>query len=212
MPRALLLLAALLMLPTAHAQTGARSLGPQLSTLGVGLSGSYRLSRLLSVSAEANLLPTLSASYDVDGIDYDADAQVRGSLLLVNLHPFGGTFSVGGGLFFGGYELDATATPAEPVEIGGDTYQPEEIGTLDGVFSARGPIPVVMLGWRGRGFNFGVGVTTGYAAKVELTASGPYASRPEVQESLEEERQDIEDQIREVPVLPYLRLGWQFGF
>ena len=38
------------------------------------------------------------------------------------------------------------------------------------------------------------------------------ASRPEVRASLEEERQNIEDQIREVPVLPYLRLGWQFGF
>ena len=212
MRRALLLPFALLFALMAQAQPARFSIGPQLSTLGVGLSGSYRLHRNLSISAEASVLPLGTMEFEEDDLTYEGDGQARGGLILVNLHPGGGNFSIGAGLFVGGYELDGTATPSEPVELGGQTYQPSEVGNVVGEFWARGPVPVFVLGWRGRGFNFGVGVTTGYDAKVDLRVTGPAANRQDVRESVAREQQNIEDELKKVPVLPYLRIGWQFGF
>ena len=194
------------------AQPARFSLGPQLSTLGVGAAGAYRLSPRFSVSAEAGVLPAVPIETTVDGIAYDGDGRGGGGVLLVNLHPGGGSFSVGAGLFVGGYGLKGTARPDGPIEIGGETYQPDEVGRVEGDFSVRGPVPVLVLGWRGAGFNLGVGVTPGHADHVALEAFGPAASRQDVQESVARERQDIKDQLRDIPVIPYLRLGWQFGF
>ncbi len=212
MHRVLLVPLALLLALTVQAQPARFSIGPQLSTLGIGLSGSYRLHRNLSVSAEANILPLGTVEFEEDDLSYEGDGQASGGLLLVNLHPGGGNFSVGAGLFVGGYELDGTATPSEPVELGGQTYLPGEVGNVVGEFWARGPVPIFMLGWRGRGFNFGVGVTTGYDARAELTVTGPAATRQDVRESVAREQQNIEDGFKKVPVIPYLRIGWQFGF
>lgn len=208
----LVLLAALLIAPSTWSQPARFSIGPQLTTLGVGVSGAYRISPRLSLSAEANLLPIGSQSAEIDGVDYDADVQVRGALLMANVHPGGGNFSLGAGLLIGGYGLDGTATPTEPVEIGDDTYAPQEVGMLVGTFSVGGPRPTFLLGWRGRGFNFGLGATVGYASSVAFEVTGPAAARQDMRDSVEQQRQEIEDAIKKVPVLPYLRIGWQFGF
>lgn len=210
MSRSLLLLASLLSVPCLTAQHAAFSIGPQATTLGLGLSASYRLHPSVSVSAEANVFPPISATVDEDDLRYEGDGRARGGVLLVNLHPGGGNFSVGAGLFVGGYDLDGTATPTRPVEFGGQTYQPEALGSVVGEFRARGPVPVFLIGWRGPGFNFGVGITTGYDAQVNLTVTGPAANQEDVRASVAKERQRIEDDLKKVPVIPYLRLGWQF--
>lgn len=211
MKRLFCLLVAACAVPAAAAQESPFSAGPQMTTLGVGAGASYFVTPRVSVSAEANFLPKSDVTTEIDGLEYASDVYVGGGLLLANFHPTGGKFSVGAGLFVGGYRLDGTVTPAGPVEVGDRTYQPEEIGTLVGDFRVNGPVPVLMLGWRGPGFNLGVGVTTGYASRFDLEATGPVADSAEFRENVERERQEIEDAVKGVPVIPYLRIGWQFS-
>lgn len=211
MKPALLCLFACLMALPARAQHSPFSVGPQFSSLGFGVGASYFAAPQISFSAEASLMPVLSPAVEISGVDYDAEIRIGGGVLLANYHPGSGRFSLGAGVLVGGYGLEGTATPTEPVVVGGREYQPEEIGRLDGTLSVRGPRPTFLLGWRGEGLNFGLGVTGGYAFRFNLEANGPAASSAEFRQRVEQERQEIQDRLKRMPVLPYFRLGWQFG-
>lgn len=187
------------------------SLGPQLTSLGLGLSVDFRPIDRVSISAGYNLLPRFEVEMDIDDIAYTAEPHVGGGTALANVHPFGSRFVLGAGVFFGGYDFDVVATPAEPVEFGDETYQPEDVGQVNGDFTFGKTAPVLYIGWRGAGLNFGLGLTTTTDADVQLSASGPVSLSPEFQQSLAEEEDRIRDELEVVPVLPYFRIGWQFG-
>jgi hypothetical protein len=195
---------------------GQWSVGPQVGGMGVG--GSVTRTTLLgfaSLSVEYTFAPVGTTNLSLEGIRYTLEPSVSGGLAMVNLHPFRSGFSVGAGYLIGGYQADAMTPSDEGAYVlDGKTYTTDQYGTLSGRMELKGPVPAVMVGWRGAGFNFGVGVAL-TEPLVDLTANGSRASEPEFQAALEQERMDLQSTLQ-VDILglqgiPLIRLGWELG-
>jgi hypothetical protein len=192
------------------------SLGPQVGGLGVG--GSVTRTTLLgfvSFSGEYSFAPVGATVVNLEGVEYRLEPAVAGGTAFVNLHPFGSSFSLGAGYLFGGYQADA-GLPADAgaYVLGGDTYTVDAYGPLTGLFELKGPVPAFMIGWRGAGFNFGLGIALTEAA-VSLAASGPLSSEPAFVAALERERLDLQNALQielfGLSGIPLIRLGWELG-
>jgi len=201
----------LILVPTGvHAQEV--SAGPQLSGVGIGGSASVRVTDLISVSAEFGFVPMPDVTFDADDIEYTLDPTVAGGFIGVNVHPLRGKFSLGAGIFMGGYSGEATSEPlTDLVEIGDGEYDASQVGSLVGDFHLKGPAPAVMLGLRGRGFNIGLGAAFTGAPDFDVNATGALRNDPGFQRDLDREVEDARDDVEIVTVLPIFRIGYEFG-
>ncbi len=196
---------------TAGAQIPRFSIGPEINGLGVGGSASLGMGGFFSLSAEFGFIPIGDITLTEGDIDYTASPDIAGGVIAVNLHPLRNRFSVGVGLFAGGYAGDVVSESLSgTVEVGGQTYTVEDVGMLTGRFSLKGPGPIVMAGWRGKGFNFGVGLAFLGDPDIDLGATGRLQNDAAFRAELEKERQQIQDDAK-LSMLPFFRLGYQFG-
>lgn len=165
--------------------------------MGIGASVSKTtLFRFLSVSGEFGFAPVGTTSLTLEGVEYTLEPTVSGGLAMVSLHPFRSNFSLGAGYLLGGYSGRAMSPEnARAYVLGSQTYLVEQYGPLEGLFELKGPVPAFMMGWRGAGFNFGLGVAL-TEPTVELTASGPMASDPGFQAALAQERSDLANALQ----------------
>lgn len=211
-PFLLLILITLFMLPSVTTgQVVGVYLGPQVSGLGIGASAQAKFTQL-SVSGEFGFIPINSFTIDSDDIEYDVDTRLGGGLLMLNFHPGVAGIAIGAGVLVGGYSADGDAIElVGEVEIGDGMYQAVELGTLAGEIDFGGPAPAIMLGRRSGGFNLGVGVAFTGSPKFNLNVTGPIADDPQFQADLEVERRNAQEELDRIPVLPMVRLGWQFG-
>ncbi len=199
------------MTPSATAQR-LFSLGPQVGGMGVGAAAMVKLGGFLSVSGEFGVLPLNNIDLTESDIDYTVDPNIRGVVLSINWHPLRNNFMLGVGMMFGGYALHGESESLSgTVAVGDDVYTVDDVGTLIGDFTLEGPGPVFSLGWRGNGFNFGLGVALIGATEVSLEATGRLNEDPQFLADLERERKQLENDL-DFPFVPFLRLGWQFGF
>lgn len=216
MLRDLLLCGVLFAVPLlGYAQGGPQlSAGPTLTGTGIGVGATAQFSPKLSASAELNGMPFGSSIDlgDVEGVRYNVDLSIWSLSVMGHVHPFGGRFALGAGLFFGGYGLKGTGVPEGVVEIGDQTYTAAQLGTAEANFRLGGPAPVFELGRRGRGFNVGLGVILPVNVKADVNFIGPIADDPTFRQELDKEIESIKDEVRYVSILPFLRLGYQIGF
>jgi hypothetical protein len=184
--------------------------------MGVGGSVTRKLVvGFFSASGEIGFAPVGTTNVSLEGVRYTLEPTVTGGLAMLNLHPFRSGFSVGAGYMFGGYTADARTPDDEGAyALDGNTYTVDQYGTLSGRFELRGPVPALMIGWRGSGFNFGVGVSLIEPA-VSLSADGTRSMEPDFQAALERERLELEDalqlQLFGFKGIPLVRLGWELG-
>lgn len=187
------------------------SIGPQVSTLGIGLTGTVLFNNTISISADYSFLPTKNRIEEIDNIIYDLNPSISGLVLMANYHPWGNSFSFGMGAMMGGYNLAAISTETgSNISIGNETYSSSDIGSLSGDFKVGGPSLAFHVGWRSKGFNFSLGVFT-LASSASLDASGPLGNDPSVRANIDDEITGILTEIEVIPVIPYLRIGYQFG-
>ncbi|NNE70774.1 MAG: hypothetical protein HKN29_10490 [Rhodothermales bacterium] len=192
------------------------SFGPQVGGMGVG--GSVTRSTLFgfaSMSGEYTFAPVGTTNATLEGVRYTLEPTVSGGLAMVNLHPFRSSFSLGAGYLFGGYQADAMTPEDEGAYVlNGNTYTSDQYGDLSGRFEIKGPTLAFMAGWRGSGFNFGVGVAL-TEPLVTLEANGARSSEPEFQAALDMERMDLENALQfdflGLQGIPLVRLGWELG-
>jgi len=156
---------------------------------------------------------------EFEDIDYSVDADLLNPLLLLDWYPFGGSFRLSGGVLFNQSEVDLRATPSEPVQIGGTTYLPSEVGTLRGRSDFNPVVPYVGIGWGnavGRGKRLGLAIDLGVAfigsPGVNLSATGPLASDPTFRAHLAQEEEDIEDDLSDFKFYPVLSLTLYYCF
>ncbi len=186
--------------------------GPQISALGIGASAQVKLLQF-SVSGEFGIIPVNSVNLNSDDINYAIQTNIRGGLVMLNFHPGVLGITVGGGLMFGGYRATGDAEDLlDEVDIGGGIYDASEIGNLLGEFDFGGPAPAFMIGRRSGGFNLGLGVALTGTPKVNLTATGALANDAQFIADLNEEVQSAQSELNILPVMPLVRIGWQFGF
>jgi hypothetical protein len=209
------LLATAIILPAAASAQDASS-GVTASvtggTLGIGPEVGYRPVPLIGIRASATFL-ALSHDVDVDDIDYSGDLKLRSWGATADLYPFQSALRISAGLRSSRNRVDLVASPAQPVSIGGMTYTPEQIGTLQGEVRARKVAPTFTLGIArnrrtGLAWSLDAGVMLhGTPRTRQLRATGLLANNPFFQDDLARERAEIEDEIDNCRIFPIVQLS-----
>jgi outer membrane receptor protein involved in Fe transport len=200
----------------AHAQV---ALAARASTLGLGAELSFRAGRNLGIRLGGNYLE-FTRDETIKDIDYHATPHFENGTVILDLHPFGGSFHLSGGFLLNYNEGELVATLAHDIVIGGTTYTPQEVGSLTGTVTFRKTAPYLGLGFAGRSriallFDLGVGFTG--KPQVELVGAtnltGP--AKQEFDNNVEQERTEVQAEINKHRYLryhPVVSFGIKFAF
>lgn len=161
-----------------------------------------------------------SISREFDGIDYDADIGFTSGVAALDVHPFANGFRLSGGLYLGGRNIDLDARPANPVEIGGQVFTPEQVGVLTGISEWNSAAPFAGVGFNNGanalkrfGFQAMLGVMYIGEPDVTLNASdGLLSDDPLFLQRLAEEEADLADDFDDIQFYPVLNLGFSVRF
>lgn len=203
--------------PAFAQESGGVSAGITAGTLGIGPEIAYRFSDNLGVRGNATFFG-LGRNVESDGIEYDGDLKLRSGGVMLDLHPFANGFRISAGARINSNKVRLTATPSDDVEIGEETYTPEEIGTLSGTVRANDFAPTLTIGWGGgtsRGLKFGIeagGMFQGSPKVRNLRATGMLGSDPDFQDSLREEEEEVESDLDNFKIYPILQLSLGYRF
>jgi hypothetical protein len=203
--------------PAAAQSASGMTAGVTGGTLGIGPEVGYRFSNAIGVRANATFLG-VSRDVDSDDINYQGDLKLGSGGLMVDVHPFGGGFTVSAGARINKNKVSLSAKPTGDVEVGDETFTAEEVGTLSGVVKTNSLAPTLTLGWRGgasRGISFGIeagGMFQGSPTINNLHATGTLASDPEFQANLRREEQEVEGDLDNFKVYPIVQLSIGYSF
>jgi hypothetical protein len=193
------------------------AVGGHAGTLGLGADVSLGLTRQIGIRAGLNLQP-YSPSQTFDDVEYTVDFASPSVRALLDLYPGLGGLRLTGGVVLFRADLEVRAELTQPVEIGGQMYSPQEIGTLSGVFDTKDVAPYAGIGFGRLGGRRGIGMTVDLGVAfhgepgVRLVAAGPVASMPQFQTDLAREEQNLADDARSFRYYPVLAVGFVVGF
>jgi len=199
------------------AEAYAQSIGVGVGTQGFNAEVGVDFGEQFGIRASGNYF---SMSHDVDGddVNYDGDLRLQSLGLLADFYPFQTGFRFSGGAYLNRNKVDITATPTDNVEIGGTTYTPAQLGTLDGRIKFNDISPYGGIGYTssryepGLSFVVDAGVMFQGGSDVTLTANGSANTIPGFADDLEQERQDIKDDVDDFKYYPVLRVGIAYRF
>lgn len=193
------------------------SLGPNVSTLGLGAELGYKFNDFFGLRLGANHF-SYESDYDYDDIDYDTDITLESAGGVIDIYPFAGSFRISGGLRYNGNEADLSGTPKSDVKIGGDTFTPSEVGTLTGDLDFREFAPYAGIGFAGSYFNdhlvIGLDIGVHFQGKpdVSLSGDGSLSSDPTFLNAIDNEIADIEDDLSFLQFYPVLGVSATYRF
>jgi hypothetical protein len=197
------------------------TLGVAASTPGLGVELAWSFNEHLAVRAGG-----YAFNYDYDGeesgVDYESELDLRSAGLFLDWHPFGGAFTVSGGVYANGNEINAVAVPdaGDSYDIGGATFTSAEVGTLAAAVDFNSTAPYLGLGWRslggedgGFGWHAELGVMFQGSPDVEMTSTGGTLSgNPVLQSEIAAEETDLESEVDQYDLYPVLSLGLSYSF
>ena len=195
------------------------AVGATAGTAGVGLDVQIKAGPIFTLRGSVDRL-TYSADRSYDGVDYNADLAFDTVGAFIDMHPMGNGLLISGGAYLGDRDIGLNATPTAPVEIGGATFTPGQVGTLNGTIKLRDVAPFVGLGWddtfyrRGRwGFRAIAGVALSDKPEVALRSTGGSLSNdPAFQARLRDESQRITDETEGYGLFPIIQVGLNYKF
>ena len=197
--------------PAAVAEVG---LGVKAGTLGVGVDGTFALAGGLNLRAGINNY-SYGYSDSASDIDYDVDLHLESYALLLDWHPFAGTFKLTAGLLSNKNRAAMRATPTGTVTIGGRPYPAATVGTLRGEVDFKKTAPYAGIGWgnaaggtRGFGFSAELGVLFQGTPNVTLTSTNSSVQ----QNDLDAEAREIESDLDDFKAYPVISLGFSYQF
>lgn len=206
---------------SATAQTSAPgvAVGATVGTSGIGLDAQVKIGPIFTLRGSLDRL-SHSADKSYDGIDYNADLAFDTVGAFVDMHPLANGLMISGGAYLGSRDVALAATPTGPVEIGGQTYTPGQVGTLNGTVKLENLAPFVGLGWddtfyrRGRwGFRAIAGVAWSDEPQVALTSTGGSLSNDATfQARLRDESQRITEETEGYGLFPVIQVGLNYKF
>ena len=216
MIRALLIVlslsSALTALAAGSAEAQGRGRSPITAALNLGTPG-------VGVEAQLSLGPVfvLRGGLDTLGVQFDQSYSdvVDTVSAFVDLHPFANAFLISGGVYVGDRTIDLNTTPDAPVELGGATFTPAQVGTLSGRIKLSDTAPFLGLGYddsfyrdRRWGFRGIVGVAYSAEPQVGLDSTGGTLSNdPTLRARLDQEAADIREDARDRGLFPVVQLG-----
>lgn len=200
----LLALSGLLLAGTAHAE--GFGLGVKAGTLGVGVEGTFGLSKRFNLRAGVN-----SYSYSTDetasDIRYDAELDLQSAAVLLDWHPFAGAFRLSAGYVHNKNALRVTGTTTS---VGSGNYPAGVTVTGDVTFKKN--VPYAGIGWGNAarpgfiGMSFEVGAVFQGTPTVRLSGSGVSEA------DLREEEQQAQADLDDFEIYPVVSFGLSFRF
>jgi hypothetical protein len=188
----------------------------RIGTLGIGADVSLGLTPQIAVRAGASFQP-LEPSRTFDEIDFTLDLSSPNYVALVDFSPVG-AFRLTGGMVYFGSDHELRGDLNQDVQIGNQSYTPQQVGTLTGVFETKQLAPYLGIGFgrlggrRGLGFGIDLGVAFQGEPDVQLSATGPIASQPAFQTNLAIEEQNIQEDAKYFRFYPVIALALVIGF
>ena len=185
------------------------------STLGLGGEVAYSVSPMVSVRARASF-QLWEPNRIVDELDVTATLSSRAYGLLVDVHPFTGSFHVTGGLVQFSAPIKVVGQPLNDVEINGIMYDPSEIGSVQALLRTKERAPYAGIGWGkaagSLGLMFDLGVVFQGEPQLEVTVDGPLlSSDPIFQQNLDAEVAEVQGDLAGFRYYPVLSVGFSVG-
>jgi hypothetical protein len=181
--------------PAVSAELG---VGVRAGTQGLGAEFGVGLTQWFGLRAGAYALD-VDDTYDSTDIEYDGTLSLGGYGLLADFYPLKGGFHISAGILSNRMGADIEAVPTAPVDIGGVTYDPAQVGTLSGDLEFDDTVPYFGVGWgniaKGKrfGFLFDLGLVKQGSGQVSLTSSTGLVDPADLAAEAAEIEEDIED-------------------
>lgn len=222
----------LLMAPSYKALSDDVGFSLKASTLGLGLELDYKISDYFGARLQVNKLD-YDDDFVEDDIDYTGEIDFSTTGLLLDYHPFSGSFRLTAGLFDNSNELSGTASGEGEYEIGDFTYLSSSSDPVQADLSVElgdTPAPYLGLGWGSSpkndgGFmmSFDLGVLISGSPSVDFQVSGTaleqesgrvvdLSTDPIVQENVATETRNLENDISDFEAYPVISLGIGYRF
>ncbi len=190
-------------------------LGIRAGTQGLGAEGALGVKKWITLRGGL-YGGSLSRDFEEGGNDYEGTLTVGGPGLLVDFFPMRGKFRLTAGMFSNENEIEFDTTPTVPIEIGDNTYNPADVGRLDGTVEFDSSATYLGIGWgnvakgSGRlGFVFDVGALFQGSPKVSLVSSSTVSG---LDADIQAELDEIENDIEDFDIWPVLSVGVAIRF
>lgn len=207
----------------------------QAAVLGIGVTGKAGttglgadltvplISNWVNLRGGYNNLSFFSTSVTFDGIKYSGDMEFQDAPLFLDVHPFGGSFRVSGGVYWLDHDAILTATPTSNIDVGGQTFTPSEVGSLrSDIQHGRDWGPYLGIGWGNAaddnfmdlpiavGLSLDLGLIYVGESSVSMRQVGGTTNIS--QSSLDQEARDIEDKLNDYEFFPVATIGLHIRF
>ena len=195
------------------------AIGVNAGTPGLGVDAQIRLGQIFVLRGGVERL-----EHDFDEAYQDVNYSGRLGFDTVSgfidVHPLANGFLISGGAYVGDRSIGLDARPSAPVDIGGATFTPAQVGTLTGEIKLKDVAPFVGLGFddtftrAGRwGFRAIAGVAWSEAPEVALSSSGGTLSNdPSFRARLAEEAREIQSDAEDYGLFPVVQIGLNYRF
>jgi hypothetical protein len=211
-----LLIALALAVPGGRAAGQGFGVGARVGTLGLGAEAAMALGERVVVRAGVGWTP-LEPDISLSEIDVTAKFPTwfnAGLDFYLN-----GAFRLGAGMVIKSDDPTLSAVFTEDQEIGGQTFTPQEIGTLVGVIDSRDQAPYVLIGFGkhtapGIGLFLDLGVAFLGEPDFQLDAEGGSLNSDSgpLRDALDDEAQEFEDDAGGyLKLWPILSVGLRIG-
>lgn len=203
----------------AHADFGIYAKG---GTFGFGGGIGYGITDTLTARLGYTAF-NYDADIETDDVDYDAEAKIGGGELVVDWHPFSGTFRLTAGFISNRNKIDVDAKANQPVTINNVTYTANQLGSLKGTVDFKSTAPYFGIGWgnvAGKDGNFhfiaDIGVVFQGSPDVKLTgtcgSSLTVSQCNQLQSNVQVEEDELNDEVSDYKHWPVINFGVGYRF
>jgi hypothetical protein len=203
----------------AGAAHGQIAIGAGIGTTGGTVEAQMQVAPFVQIRGGYNYFE-YSVDDSYDDIEYEGDLDLTTLGAFVDLRPFGNSFTITGGAYFGGKTLGLAALPGQSYEIGGNTYSAAQVGNLAADVDLEDNAPFVGVGWDSTfqgdgniGFKFIAGAMFTGSPQVNLSSTGGSLSNDATfQAELAEEEQNLQEDIDDFEIYPVVQAGLTLRF
>lgn len=216
------LLAAGLVAATGAVQASNIGAGVVAGTLGIGAQVSYAWTERVQVRAMAAGL-SADVDFEADGgsdLEYGGDIDLLHGALLLDYHPFAGTFRLTAGVIINDDKISGDASCDQlACDLGDNDGILVRGDQLDANASYDPVSPYLGFGWgKAPGADGGFGLTADIGVfylgnpDVSVDISGPSTLNPVARDAVRDEERAIQDDLDTFPLYPVVMLGatWRF--